>query len=101
MNKERLAEAIKQREEEIAHYQINIDNYTAMIALLPLWPDRLLPHRASEPVALIEQWPFDEIQLLSDLQFKDKLERTLLTERLEQRKSMFVLKALQQKMEAQ
>lgn len=34
---------------------------------------------------------------LADLQFRDKLERTLLTERLEQRKSTFVLKALQQK----
>ena len=59
----------------------------------------MLPHRAAEPVAFIEQWPFEEIQLLSDLQFKDKLERTLLTERLEQRKATFVLKALQQKLE--
>ena len=100
MNKEQLTEAIKQREAEIAHYQINIDNYSAMIALLPQWPERLLPHRADEPVSFIEQWPFDEIQLLSDLQFKDKLERTLLTERLEQRKATFVLRALQQKLGA-
>lgn len=100
MNEAQLTEAIKQREDEIAHYQINIDNYTAMIALLPQWPERLLLHRTTEPVSFIEQWPFDEIQLLSDLQFKDKLERTLLTERLEQRKATFVLQALQQKLEA-
>ena len=98
MNKEQLIEAIKQREAEIAHYQINIDNYSSMIALLPQWPERLLLHRASDPVSFIEQWSFEEIQLLSDLQFKDKLERTLLTERLEQRKATFVLAALRQKL---
>ena len=99
MNKEQLTEAIKQREAEIAHYQINIDNYTAMIAMLPQWPTQLLSHRTADPVSFINEWPFEDIQLLSDLQFKDKLERTLLTERLEQRKAAFVLKALQQKME--
>lgn len=100
MNKEQLKQAIDQRVADIDHYQVNIDNYTAMIAMLPEWPERLLPHRSAEPVSFLGQWPFEEIQLLSDLQFKDKLERTLLTERLEQRKSMFVLKALQQKVEA-
>jgi hypothetical protein len=97
MNKEQLQQALQQREQDVAGYQVNIDNYTAMIAMLPEWPERLLPHRGAEPVSFLGQWPFEEIQLLSDLQFKDKLERTLLTERLEQRKSMFVLKALQQK----
>jgi hypothetical protein len=99
MNKEQLIEAIKQRESEIAHYQINIDNYTVMIALLPQWPELLLSHRTADPVGFINDWSFKDIQLLSDLQFKDKLERTLLTERLEQRKATFVLKALQQKLE--
>jgi len=98
MTKDQLIEAIKQREADVAHYQINIDNYSAMIAMLPQWPDDLLSHRSTDPVSFINQWPFGRIQLLSDLQFRDKLERTLLTERLEQRKSMYVLKALQQKM---
>lgn len=97
MNKKELSEEIKQREADIAHYQVNIDNYAAMIAMLPEWPDELLPHRSAEPVSFIEQWPFEKIQLLSDLQFKDKLQRTLLTERLEQRKSVFVLEALRLK----
>lgn len=99
MNKDQLTELIKQREADIAHYQVNIDNYAAMIAMLPQWPEHLLPHRAEEPTTFIHDWPFEQIQLLSDLQFRDKLERTLLTERLEQRKSTFVLKALQQKLE--
>jgi hypothetical protein len=99
MNKEQLTEAIKQRKAEIAHYQVNIDNYTAMIGMLPQWTEVLLAHRTADPVGFINDWSFEDIQLLSDLQFKDKLERTLLTERLEQRKATFVLKALQQKLE--
>jgi hypothetical protein len=99
MNKEQLTEVIKQREAEIANYQINIDNYTAMIGMLPKWTDTLVAYRTADPVGFINDWPFEDIQLLSDLQFKDKLERTLLTERLEQRKATFVLKALQQKLE--
>jgi hypothetical protein len=99
MNKEQLTEAIKQRETEIANYQINIDNYTAMIGMLPKWTEVLLAYRTADPVGFINDWSFEDIQLLSDLQFKDKLERTLLTERLEQRKATFVLKALQQKLE--
>jgi hypothetical protein len=99
MNKEQLTEVIKQREAEIANYQINIDNYTAMIGMLPKWTDTLVAYRTADPVGFINDWPFEDIQLLSDLQFKDKLERTLLTDRLEQRKATFVLKALQQKLE--
>lgn len=100
MNKEQLLEAITQRKTDIAHYQINIDNYAAMIAMLPKeWPESLRAYRSAEPASLIDQWPFEDIQLLSDLQFKEKLERSLLTERLEQRKSAFVLKALQNRLE--
>jgi hypothetical protein len=100
MNKEQLAEVINVRKEEVAHYQVNIDNYSAMIAILPgVWPDRLLPHRDDDPSSFLDQWNFDEIQLLSDLQFREKLRRTLATERLEQRKSMLVLQVLEQRLE--
>lgn len=99
MTADELQQAIKQREADIAHYQVNIDNYTAMIQMLPqFWPADLAQYKTTPPVELFDVLPFDLIQHVSDLQFKDKLERTLLTERLEQRKSMFVLKALQQKL---
>lgn len=99
MTADELQQAIAQREADIAHYQVNIDNYTAMIGMLPkFWPADLAQYRNTPPVDLFEVLPFDLIQLVSDLQFKEKLERTLVTERLEQRKSMFVLKALQQKL---
>lgn len=98
MNKEELNQLIKQRETDITHYQVNIDNYEAILFLLPKqWPKNLEPYHTEEPVSFIKDWSFEQIQLLSDLQFKDKLERTLLTERLEQRKSKLVLEALQQK----
>jgi hypothetical protein len=100
MNQEQLREAIAQRNADIAHYQINIDNYEAMLAMLPSeWPAGLVAHRDSEPASFLDRWKFEDIQLLSDLQFREKLRRTLMTERLEQRKSKFVLRALQQKLE--
>lgn len=101
MNKEQLIAAIRQREDEISHYQINIDNYSSIIAMIPDWPESLTDHRASDPVSFIGQWSFEKIQLLSDLQFKDKLERTLLTERLEQRKSKLVMAALRERLTRQ
>jgi hypothetical protein len=100
MNKEQLIEAVKARKEEVAHYQVNIDNYSAMIALLPgKWPEELLSHREADPSSFLDQWSFEDIQLLSDLQFREKLRRTLATERLEQRKALLVLQVLEQKLE--
>lgn len=95
MTKEELQQAIKIREADIANYQVNIDNYTAMIAMLPAsWPARLEQYRSTAPVELSRLLPFEDIQTVSDLQFKEQLQNTLLTERLEQRKSMLVLAAL-------
>jgi hypothetical protein len=95
MTPEQLAFAIKQREDEIQAYQVNIDNYTAIIAMLPkFWPADLTQYKNTKPVDLHDLLPFDLLQMISDLQFKEQLEKTLLTEKLEQRKSRFVLQAL-------
>ena len=100
MDQKQLREVIAQRNADIAHYQVNIDNYEAMLAMLPSeWPAGLVAHRGSEPASFLDKWKFEDIQLLSDLQFRDKLRRTLVTEKLEQRKSIFVLLALQKKLE--
>ena len=70
MTKQQLQEAIEQRESEVSGYQVNIDNYTRMIADLPCeWPDDLIGFKGKE-ISFI----------------------TLRTERLEQRKSLLVLK---------
>lgn len=95
MTKEELQQVIRVREADISHYQVNIDNYTAMIAMLPeSWPAHLEQYRSAAPVELSDVLPFEDVQTVSDLQFKEQLKKMLLTERLEQRKSMLVLAAL-------
>lgn len=95
MTPEQIAFAIKQREDEISAYQVNIDNYTSMIAMLPkFWPADLQQYKNTQPVDLYQLLTFDLIEMISDLQFKEQLEKTLLTEKLEQRKARFVLQAL-------
>lgn len=99
MNKEQLMQAIEQREADVAHYQINIDNYSVMIDMLPnSWPAHLEAYKSSQPVDLFNALPFEDLELISDLQYKEHLQKLLLTERLEQRKSTFVLKALKSKL---
>jgi hypothetical protein len=49
MTKQQLQEAIEQRESEVSGYQVNIDNYTRMIAELPCeWPDDLIDFKGKK-----------------------------------------------------
>lgn len=99
MTKEQLLEAIKYRENEIANYQINIDNYSTMIEMLPqTYQSHLEKYKNVNPADLINLLPYTEIVIISDLQFKSQLEKLLLTEKLEQRKSIYVLHALQKRL---
>lgn len=66
-----VAEAVVHREKEIWHYQLNINNYTAMLA--SLGAGVLSEHDAA---------------------FRDKITALLGTEKIEQAKSMRVLDAL-------
>lgn len=97
-----LNAAISQRNDEIEGYQINIDNYTLMIAALPaVWPDDLMPfkgHELAALVALIEDE--EQLFLAADLLFHDRLVVTLRTEKLEQRKAILVRDVLQKQLEA-
>lgn len=86
---------IEIRKQDIEHYQINIDNYVEILKLIPeTLPDRLLEYTNSTIECLIDKMPFDDIQKISDYQFRKKIELTLTTEKLEQRKSKFILQAL-------
>lgn len=70
-----LADALTAREQEVMHYQINIDNYTLALAE-------------------ISKLPVDE---QSELQsFADQLRSLLASEKLEQKKSKIMLSILQQ-----
>lgn len=73
-----LAEALKAREQEVMHYQINIDNYS--IALEE-----------------ISKLPADERAELSE--FGNKLRELLASEKLEQKKAKIMLAVVKQQVE--
>jgi hypothetical protein len=87
-----LESALTQRDDEIFGYQLNIDNYTRMIASLPsVWPEDLLHCRGTDIPTIIQTVEDDDMRvLIADLIFRDKLVTTLITEKLEQRKAILV-----------
>jgi hypothetical protein len=102
MNKqETFKAAVEQRIEEIAGYQLNIDNYTRMIANIAEEWDDDIAHYADFALSDIVSVIHDEVLLtrVADLLFKDKLIITLRTEKLEQRKAKMVLAVLQTQLE--
>ena len=94
MTKQQLQEAIEQRESEVSGYQVNIDNYTRMLAELPCaWPDNLIDFKGKEISFIVGAVESETaLNLAADLIFHDKLQITLRTEKLEQRKAILVLK---------
>ena len=101
MTKQQLQEAVEQRESEVSGYQVNIDNYGRMIAELPCeWPDNLIGFKGKEISSIVGAVESEEdLNLAADLIFRDKLQITLRTERLEQRKAILVLKILKNQLE--
>lgn len=98
MTNEELQKNIQFRISEIDAYQVNIDNYTAMIQMLPTQcPAHLVQYKDMQVTDLKNTLSFEDIQTISDLQYRDRLTHLLLTERLEQRKVKFVLDALKQR----
>jgi len=87
-----LKTSVIQRDDEIFGYQLNIDNYTLMIASLPsVWPENIIKYRGSDIATLVANIQDEEqITLAADLIFYDKLFATLMTEKLEQRKAILV-----------
>lgn len=73
-----LAEALKAREQEIMHYQINIDNYTIALA-------EIAKLSVEEQVELSE--------------FSDRLKELLASEKLEQKKAKIMHIVVKQQVE--
>jgi len=97
MNKqETLKASLKQRDDEIFCYQLNIDNYTLLLKKLPnVWPEELMKFRGTDIATLVSNIQDEElITLAADLIFRDKLAATLITEKLEQRKAVLVREVL-------
>lgn len=91
-----LALAVVAREHELHGYQINIDNYTHMLEALPkgAWPVHLEAYRGITENTVADVVPPALHEQVSDLLYRDKIQRLLVTERMEQRKSRFVYDAL-------
>jgi hypothetical protein len=97
-----LTTAVAQRDEEIFGYQINIDNYTTMLAELPReWPPELLEYRGLELCEMVRKVEDEQARTLAaDLIFADRLAQTLAVEKLEQRKAILVRAAMRKQLEA-
>lgn len=90
------AEHIAMRESEVAQYDANIALYETIVASLPAdWPDHLsaFKGRADHQQAITECAEAD-VELLSQLLYKEQCENAIRAERLERTKAAAILAAL-------
>ena len=88
-------DALLDREREAYQYQVNIDNYTAMLAALPSeWTEELLPYQGVVPDDIVNVVPSEHQQAVSDLLFAGKIAKLLVTEQFEKAKVVCVYDAL-------
>ena len=91
-HKNNLADALVMREQELYQYELNITNYTAMLAELPTgeWPENLVQYRGKP----LDQVP-DELDAEVDaLNYRDRLRKLLKTEKAERAKSLRVYQTI-------
>jgi hypothetical protein len=96
---QQVADSIAGREKEIYQYQININNFEAMLAgietSLPAeWPENLLQYRSWDRDRLIATLDDATLETVTGLLFRDNLRMRIRTERIEQKKSQLVLQSL-------
>ena len=91
-----LALNVVHREREVHQYQINIDNYTAMLAALPQGdvPTEIVPYMDTPTEELPTFIPLETIQLIADYQCRKRITYLIRTEAIEQGKAKRVLDAL-------
>ena len=78
------------REMEIYGYQLNIDNYGAMLAGLPAdaWPADLEAFKLMKTEDLPHELTDEQVAQIADLQYRDRLRVLVRTEKAEQNKSI-------------
>jgi hypothetical protein len=91
-----LALNIVHREREVHQYQINIDNYTTMLAALPQGepPAEILQYISTKTEELPFSVSLDVMQQIADYQYRDRISYLIRTELIEQSKAKRVLDAL-------
>jgi hypothetical protein len=93
---ETLAFNLVHREREINQYQINIDNYTHILAQLPQGdiPTDIEPYMNTSMEDIPAFIPIETINLISDYQQRKRIATLIRTENIEQGKSKRILEAL-------
>jgi hypothetical protein len=91
-----LALNVVHREREVHQYQINIDNYTAMLAVMPQGdaPAEILQYMSTKTEELPFDVPLETVQVVADYQYRDRIRYLIRTEAIEQNKAKQVLDAL-------
>jgi hypothetical protein len=91
-----LALNIVHREREVHQYQINIDNYTTMLAALPQGeaPAEIAQYLSTKTEELPFSVSLEAMQQIADYQYRDRISYLIRTELIEQSKSKRVLDAL-------
>lgn len=99
--KQDTALAIVAREREVYHYQVNIDNYTAILSALPAeLPEELQQFANINPEQIADQVPAEHIVTVSNYFQRKKIDRLLKTEIIEQSKAKQVLDVMVASMDA-
>mgnify|MGYP001218897524 FL=1 len=94
-----VADHVVARQDEVAAYQVNIDNYTAMLTILDgelpeEWPSNLTKWKGVDPMAVYKEAPEADVDLITDLAHRDRLRMLQRGEKGEQRKAQLVLAQL-------
>lgn len=91
---------ITARKEEIYSYQVNINNYQAILdGITDEWDEDTAKFKNMTSEEIVKNVPSELMEKISDLVFKDKIKTTIEIEKLEQRKSKHVLDALKKQLE--
>ena len=97
MTEETPITPLEARRAEVAQYDANIAMYEAIIATLPdAWPDRLagFKGRKDHQQAACEVSP-EDVELLSQLLFREQCETLIRAEKLERTKAAAILAVLE------
>lgn len=91
-----LALNVVHREREVHQYQINIDNYTQMLAALPQGeaPAEIAQYLSTKTEELPVFLSLELVQAIADYQYRDRISYLIRTEAIEQAKAKRVLEAL-------
>lgn len=90
-----IAENIVHREREVYQYDLNIENYEALLQTLPTdeWPENLVQYQGKSA----DQIPDEYDELCNQLNYRDRVRRLLKTERQELAKAEAILNVLLEK----